>query len=72
MILTFIVLTTLQTKVSDFEDLDPHPEPSLNLPLIGKPHNMKLLVYLDIANLCVGFVKHIVCLVRVTVLSKQD
>ena len=53
MILTLIVLTTLQTKVSDFEDLDPYPEPSLNLPLIGKPHNMKLLVYLDIANLCV-------------------
>ena len=53
MILTLIVLTTLQTKVSDFEDLDPHPEPSLNLPLIGKPHNKKHLVYLDIASLCV-------------------
>ena len=48
-----IVLTTLQTKVSDFQDLDPYPEPSLNLPLIGKPHNKKHLVFLDIANLCV-------------------
>ena len=53
MILTLIVLTTLQTKVSDFEHLDPYPEPSLNLPLIGKPHNKKHLVYLDIASLCV-------------------